>query len=118
MTKVISKDELKDKIHSITLIDVRDSYAYNFGHIQGAEDIPLENLENEFKQKYSPEEKNIVIYGEDEQMGSEAVNKLENIGYNNIELYKDGFREWRHSHLPIKRGSLGQEMRESKEKEY
>jgi|GEM_PF-5494782 len=115
MTKVISKDELKDKILDITLIDVRDNHSYKFGHIQGAEDIPLENLEKEFKQKYSPEEKNIVIYGEDENQGIEAVNKLENLGYKNIELYKEGFQQWRHSHLPVKRVDLGNERRTKRE---
>jgi rhodanese-related sulfurtransferase len=111
MTKVISKDELKEKLIDIKLIDVRDSHSYKFGHIQSARDIPLENLENEFKQKYNPEEKNIVIYGEDENQGMEAAKKLENLGYKNIEVYKEGFQEWRHSHLPIKRVDLGNEQR-------
>ena len=115
MTKVISKDELKDKILDITLIDVRDDYSYEFGHIQGAKDIPLEKLEEEFKQKYSPEKKNIVIYGENENQGTEAINKLENLGYHNLELYKEGFQEWRHSQLPIKRTDLGNERRTRRE---
>lgn len=114
MTIVISKDELKDKMLDITLIDVRDDYSYKFGHIQGAEDIPLENIEEEFKSKYSPEEKDIVVYGEDEKMGMEAAQKLENLGYNNIMVYKEGFQEWRRSHLPIKRVDMGQKLRQTK----
>ncbi|OGI00231.1 MAG: hypothetical protein A2Y25_00155 [Candidatus Melainabacteria bacterium GWF2_37_15] len=112
--KVISTDELKDRIHHITLIDVRNPYEYEFGHIQGAEDIPLEHLEDGFKNRYTTEEKDIVIYGEDEEMGTDAAKKLEDIGYNNVEVYQEGFQEWRRSKLPIKRVSLGQERRTRK----
>ncbi len=108
----ISKDELKNNILDITLIDVRDPYLYKFGHIQGAEDIPAENIEEEFKNRYTPEKKGIVIYGEDEDQGLEAAKRLEKAGYHNIKLYKEGFKEWRHSHYPIKRVSMGNEKRE------
>ena len=111
MTTVISKDELKDEILDITLIDVRDPYSYKMGHIQGAENIPLEKLENVVKSNYNPEKK-LVIYGEDEKMGEDATRKLEEAGYIRIELYKAGFQEWRHSHLPVKRVDLGNERRE------
>lgn len=111
MTTIISKDELKSEILDITLIDVRDNRAYKFGHIQGAEDIPLENLKDEAQKRYKKEEK-LVIYGENEEMGSNAARQLEEAGFSNIQLYKTGFEEWRHSHLPIKRVDIGNELRE------
>ena len=112
--KAISIDELKDKIRDITLIDVRTPYEYEFGHIEGAENIPFEDLEEGFKKKYTTEKKDIVIYAENEDMGTQAAKKLEYIGYNNVELYEKGFQEWKRSKLPIKRMSLGQERRTRK----
>ena len=111
MVKFINREELKDEILHITLIDVRDSGNYKMSHIQGAENIPTEHLAETAEKKY-PHEKKIVLYGEDESMGESAAQQLEEAGFEQISLYRDGFQDWRSAHMPVKKQNLGQKRRE------
>ncbi|EKE02880.1 MAG: rhodanese protein [uncultured bacterium] len=111
MATIISKDELKNEILDITLIDVRNSDEYQHAHIRGAENIPLDDLQVEAQKRYNPEKK-LVVYGEDEKMGQKAVNQLEEEGFKHITLYKDGFNDWLGSHYPTKKVDLGNKLRE------
>ncbi|OGI02592.1 MAG: hypothetical protein A2104_10425 [Candidatus Melainabacteria bacterium GWF2_32_7] len=111
MATIISKDELRNEILDITLIDVRNSNEYKHSHIQGAENIPMDELQVEAQKRYNPEKK-LVIYGEDDKMGQKAANKLEEEGFKHITLYKDGFQDWIDSHYPTKKVDLGNKLRE------
>lgn len=111
MITTIDKEELKKEILHITLIDVRDHDHYEMAHIQSAENMPADHLVEEAEKKY-PHEKKIVLYGEDEAMGEEAAQQLEDAGFEKIILYREGFKDWRRAHMPVKKGQLGQKRRE------
>ena len=63
MTEWITPEELDRRIHDeekITLIDVRNPELYNKGHIRGAINIPMEELEDRLGE--IPRNRTVVVY--------------------------------------------------------
>jgi rhodanese-related sulfurtransferase/DNA-binding transcriptional ArsR family regulator len=84
----------------VTVIDVRPTEEYAAGHVAGAVNIPLDQLEsrlNEFKT-----DKEIVAYcrGPHCVLAFDAVEKLRKRGIKARRL-KDGYPEWKLAGLPI-----------------
>ncbi|MHA2232986.1 MAG: rhodanese-like domain-containing protein, partial [Candidatus Hodarchaeales archaeon] len=61
MSKTISITDLQLNQTDLYLIDVRDSQAFQEGHIQGAVSIPLPELEGQ-TESLLPRNKPIVVY--------------------------------------------------------
>ena len=105
MIKIISKQELLEKIESgekFLLLDVRDTPDYKKGHIKGALNILISQIENRIK---SIAETNdlIITYSKDINCPASgiAAEKLVKLGFTNVIRYKGGWKEWKESKLPV-----------------
>ena len=72
------KEILDNKNENNVLIDVREDYEFNEGHIPGAVNIPLGNIDSI---TYSTS-RTIIVYCKSGNRSNEAAIKLKNMGYN------------------------------------
>lgn len=98
----IPADELLKRMKQkrVTVIDVRPPEEYAAGHVAGALNIPLEELEKHWKEL--PTSREIVAYcrGPYCLLAYEAVAKLRRRGLKARRMEK-GFPEWRQAGLPV-----------------
>ena len=66
------------------LIDVRDEIEYKSGHIKGAINLPLSNIENEISNYVKDKNKKIVLYCNTGNKSKKALDKLITLGYKNV----------------------------------
>lgn len=72
------KEILDNKNENYVLIDVREDYEFNEGHIPGAVNISLGNIDSI---TYSTS-RTIIVYCKSGNRSNEAAIKLKNMGYN------------------------------------
>ena len=72
------KEILDNKNENYVLIDVREDYEFNEGHIPGAVNIPLGNIDSI---TFSTS-RTIIVYCKSGNRSNEAAIKLKNMGYN------------------------------------
>ena len=87
----------------VTVLDVRPEVEYRAGHIPGAINVPVEELEARLQTL--PPEREVVAYcrGPYCVFSDEAVELLRARGYRAARL-EEGLPEWRVSGLPVERG--------------
>ena len=98
----IAREELLERVNNdlVTVIDVRPVEEFNAGHVPGAINVPLSEL-----QKYLDKldkEQEIVAYcrGPHCVLAFEAVAELRKSGLTARRM-EDGFPEWKHAGLPV-----------------
>lgn len=88
--------DLQEKIkgnEEITILDVREPAEFAFGHIPGAVNIPLGELENRFEELDKNKEVHIIC-----RTGNRsdlAAQKLAEKGYPNVRNVVPGMTEWK-----------------------
>ncbi len=84
----------------VTVLDVRPSEEYQAGHIPGALNLPLKDLEKRLKDL--PKDQEIIAYcrGPYCVLSFEAVAALRKKGYS-VRRLEEGYPEWRASGLPV-----------------
>ena len=78
------------------IIDIRDEYAFEYGHIPGAMNVPLERLEE--KAETFSKEKLLILCCKSGQISFEAAQRLCEDGYNATSL-KGGYYAWLRKNL-------------------
>lgn len=98
----LPREELLDRVRDdlVTVIDVRPVVEYNAGHIPGALNIPVEELEQRLDELDPKQE--IVAYcrGPHCVLAFDAVARLREKGIPARRL-EDGYPEWRSAGLPV-----------------
>ena len=98
----IPRDELLARVNDdlVTVIDVRPTEEYAAGHLPGATNIPLSELEKHLDQ-FDPKQE-IVAYcrGPHCVLAFDAVARLREKGFKARRL-QDGYPEWKSSGLPV-----------------
>lgn len=97
----ISAQKLADMLQAgtkrVTVIDVRDKERFDAGHVPGAVNIPLEEIEaGNFE---LPKDQLIVTYCGGGTSGPKGAELLANAGYTTRVM--EGFRPWQAQELPI-----------------
>lgn len=85
--KVLSIDtetvysEIEDK--TVYIIDVREEYEYNSGHLKNAYNVPLSNI-NSIDKNWIPLDSKIVVYCHSGNRSKKAADTLIKMGYSNV----------------------------------
>ena len=80
------------RLSNVNIIDIRNNYYYNLGHINGAINIPYYNLlnnHNYYLNKYSI----YYLYCDTGEQSSEIVDRLNRFGYNTVNIF-GGYQEY------------------------
>lgn len=88
----ISYDDLKELMRNkeIYLIDVRSGQEYEEGHLDGAINIPVYNIENEIQKNVKNKNDTIILYCSSGSRSKKAKNILEKLGYTEVYNLKEG----------------------------
>lgn len=84
---------LNDKIYSIYILDIRSKQSFDAGHISGAGNIFIEDLEKS-KDKL-PLGKEIVVYGDTEMQGFQAGVRLYDLNFFAARVLSGGLTSWK-----------------------
>lgn len=102
--EAVSREELlrRSKDGLVTVLDVRPSEEYEVGHIPGALNVPLNEIEQHLAGL--PKEQEVIAYcrGEYCVLAFEAVAALRKKGFTARRL-EEGYPEWRAAGLPVER---------------
>src|SRR6266404_505622 len=103
----VSREELLDRLRSgvVTLLDVRPEDEFARGHLAGALNVPLAQLELRLAEL--PQHREVVAYcrGPWCVLSFEAVALLRRRGYQ-VRRLEDGFPEWKVAGLPVESAPL------------
>lgn len=90
--KDISYKELKKFIKNkeIYLIDVRSGQEYEEGHLEGALNIPLYNIEKDIEKNIKNKDDTIILYCSSGSRSKKAKEILEKLGYGEVYNLKEG----------------------------
>lgn len=101
---IVSAKDLKSLLDNqarFILIDVRKPVEYAEGHVNGATNIPLADLES--AKKYFPTDIDLITMcdGSDCQRSQAAAEKLTDWGFKRVKNFKGGIKEWKQEAYPI-----------------
>lgn len=77
------KDYLLQDVEMV-IVDLREKYAYEEGHVEGAINLPLENLEELSVSNLLDKKQNIYLYSDDENAAEDGAKVLVDLGYINV----------------------------------
>lgn len=88
----LSQNEFHNGLRKAQVIDVREKVDYDYGHINGARNIPITT----FKQRYQGLRTDQPIYLCDANgiAGYRAARTLKKNGYKDIYMLKGGYKKW------------------------
>ena len=102
MTPLTSRDELVARLRDdlVTVLDVRPEDEFALGHLPGALNIPLAELERRLGEL--PKSREVIAYcrGPYCVLSFEAVAALRARGYR-VRRLEDGYPEWKAAGLPV-----------------
>lgn len=90
---------IKEKKQDYVLVDVRDEFEFEEGHIPTAINIPAETFA--VKSGVLPKEKKIIVYCNTGGRSYMAYRKLMKLAYPTI--YQTIFTEWKEAKLPVEK---------------
>ena len=78
------------KNNEVVLIDVRSNQEYEEGHLNGAINIPVYQIEKDIKKQVIDKDKIIILYCSSGYRSKKAKEILEKLNYSNIYILKKG----------------------------
>jgi rhodanese-related sulfurtransferase len=84
-------EELRHR-DDVVVIDVRDDYEYNDGHIPGATLVPLGQIPNRVDE--IPKDKTVIAVCRSGNRSSQATNFLRQQGFDNVHNMTGGMNAW------------------------
>jgi rhodanese-related sulfurtransferase len=88
----------------ITFVDLRQKQYYDYGHIEGAINIPTDSVSQipPALLESLKKERNVVLYNvQDYAMTRQAAEDLAAKGIRSVAIYADGWPQWWSSGLPV-----------------
>lgn len=83
------------------VLDVREPAAYAAGHILGARNLPLGELEKRAEELDKHKKKPVIVACETGTTSTRAVKVLKARGFENVVNLSGGFRAWLQASLPV-----------------
>ena len=100
-------DELRQRLsrkEKMLLLDVRTAEDYASGHIDGAENIPLEELEKRIDELAAWQESPVAIICTTDRRSRKAAQLLGKAGFADLHVVLGGMSEWQKQSLPVATG--------------
>jgi molybdopterin/thiamine biosynthesis adenylyltransferase/rhodanese-related sulfurtransferase len=91
------QDALSQKKDDLVLIDVREKYEWDEGHIPGAKHVPRGFLELRIEEAVPDKSQQIVLYCAGGTRSLIAGSTLQQMGYDNVISMSGGFGQWKGS---------------------
>jgi len=85
------------------LLDVRRTEEFRDGHIAGALNIPVEQLDSRAGVLGVPRDREIVVYCVSGRRAARAQETLETLGYSHVRVLDGSLNAWRQQNLPLVR---------------
>lgn len=82
----------------VYILDVRTRNEYRKGHLRGAKNIPLADIEKRIVK--IPRNKEVLVYCRNGARSVRAIRRLEVAGYTNLLHMHEGYRGWRKAGHP------------------
>lgn len=92
----ISAEELKqmmDDEEIFVILDIRSAMEYDRGHIEGAINIPAEELEEQAEEMIQSKSTPIIVYCKNGTRTGKAIRTLEKLGYTRVKSL-GGISDW------------------------
>ncbi len=108
MTDEISREELRDRLDALTLVDALPRAAFRRLHLPGALNLPKSSEVERLAPALLPDRgAEIVVYcGSRLCRSSDRVaEKLRRLGYERVRVYRGGKHDWRRAGLPTVRSA-------------
>jgi rhodanese-related sulfurtransferase len=104
--EMISLEKAKELYESqnALFIDARHDFEYKMGHIHGAIDIALKEIDTRrIRLEGTPKEKTLIVYCDGVECNSsiELALKLMELKFTNVKVFFGGWQEWKANNLPI-----------------
>ncbi len=100
-------DELRQRLDrepKLLLLDVRTAEDYASGHIEGALNIPLEELENRVDELAAWQESPVAIICTTDRRSRKAARMLGRAGFADVHVVVGGMQQWGKRSLPVATG--------------
>lgn len=96
MKEEISPEELRKGKKKYKLIDVREEWEFQEGHIEGAKNIPFSTFEFAEREGNIAKNKSIIVYCLHGIRSHRVLKFLQQKGYKNVCHLTGGFESWQH----------------------
>ena len=97
-TEHVSVEEVHEALRSggdVTIVDVREPYEWEAGHIPGARLIPRGTLEDRSAEELPDRDRRIVVHCNAGGRGALAAKTLMEMGYTHVANLEGGLNAWR-----------------------
>jgi rhodanese-related sulfurtransferase len=98
-------DAIRMMNHGALVIDVRDSAAYESGHIVDARNMPLKDLAAGVEGLKRNKDKPVITCCDTGVNGGTAARELGKLGFTKVFNLRGGLGAWRQDNLPLVRGT-------------
>jgi rhodanese-related sulfurtransferase len=95
--------ELINHEHAV-VIDVREAAIYGEGHITGAINLPLSELQKSLKRLQKYKNKPLAVYGAANKQTQQGVSELRKMGFTRVYSLNGGLPAWRQASMPLVKG--------------
>lgn len=85
------------------VLDVRDAAAYAAGHILGAKNLPLAEIDKRAADFERYKSKTVIVHCDTGNAAGRAVGLLKARGFEHVVSLSGGFRAWLQASLPVER---------------
>ncbi len=106
--KTITAQELQAQLEAssdLTLLDVRTPAEFRSGHVPGAVNLPLDQIEKNPQEALKASSGDLVLMCESGKRACLASGHLESTDSPPLTIFKGGMSEWRSQNLPIEGSS-------------
>lgn len=96
MVRTITAEEAKEMMETLDeyiIVDVREQYEYDAGHIEGAVLVPVGSIEELASELLPDKDMTLLLYCRSGNRSAQAAAKLLEMGYSNIYDF-GGIRDW------------------------
>lgn len=108
MLNPISREDIQSKLatgEAMTLVEALPAKYFDQGHLPGAVNLPLDQIETLSDEKLPEKSELVVVYCSNTQCNNsrQAAEKLRALGYVNVREYTEGKADWQDAGLKLER---------------